>query len=162
MIDDWHCHKLSRKKLQRLGHHPFAEGRHRSQRSKHTDRREPSDHPAQGAYRNLMKIKETQEMFVHGSSVITMLLCTGCYYCLRGMRASKLFPPIHEVPATITKTVVILVDRQFSSKQWLSSDLFQPPTLRSCPRAHRISAFSVVETYELQEYCALASWRRCR
>jgi len=31
------------------------------------------------------------------------------------------------VPATITKIVVILVDRQFSSKQWPSSDPFQPP-----------------------------------
>jgi hypothetical protein len=90
-----------------------------------------------------------------------------CSHALAATTASegvslKLFPPIHEVPATITKIVVILVDRQFSSKQWLSSDPFQPPTLRFCLRALRTAASFVAETYELQECCALASWRSYR
>jgi hypothetical protein len=48
------CIKLFRK-TQRLGHHPFAEGRHQSQRdARSTPKLIGKDRPPQDAYRNLM------------------------------------------------------------------------------------------------------------
>jgi len=105
--------------------------------------------------------ENTGKLLSTASSVITMPLQWLLLLPPR-LRVPKLFPPIHELPATITKIVVILVDRQSSSKRWPSNDPFRPPTLQFCLRVHQISASSFVETYELQECCALASWRQCR
>jgi len=78
----------------------------------------------------------------------------------RGKHNLRMFPPIHEVPVRMTMQVFTV--HQSFAKQCSSSDRARPSTFESRPPIPQTFASFAVETYELQEYCVLASWRQCR